>query len=172
MKKLTISQKLDRILEILEPKAPVVQDNLRTIVDDGKQKTSEIIAEMRKLFKVWIYDEKNVDKEFPAPEYPTSRKFRNIQEADPDMANKSANDLEKESIKGITLRERLLFELAYFKETDEHLDVENLTLCSGSRYSDGRVPGVRWDARDGRVGVGWYDADYRYSYMRGRVAVS
>lgn len=49
-------------------------------------------------------------------------------------------------------------ELDYFKETGEHLDVKNITLCSGSRDSDGDVPDVDWDPDDGKVRVHWYDA--------------
>lgn len=140
-----------------------------TIVDDGKKKTSEIIAELRKLFPVWVYNEKEVDKEFPAPAKSTSRKFLLTQEADEDLKNKSANDLEREGIAGIILRERLLYELEYFKKTGRHLDIKNVTLCSGSRDSDGRVPRVYWGS-DG-LGVDWYGPDDRYVFLRSRRAV-
>ena len=45
--------------------------------------------------------------------------------------------------KGITLVERLLFEYAYFKETEEHLDMKNGTICEGSCRSDGSFAVVR-----------------------------
>jgi len=139
------------------------------INDDGKKKTSEIIAELRKLFPVWVYNESEVDKEFPPPEKFTSRKFLLVQEADEDLKNKSANDLKREGIAGITLRERLLYELEYFKKTGQHLDIDNITLCAGSRGSDGGVPRVGW--RSGWVGVSWCGPEGSRAGLRSRRAV-
>ena len=66
-------------------------------------------------------------------------------EADKELKNLSVEDLKERKIIGITLEERLLYELKYFRETGKHLDVHNVTLCSGSLYSDGRaVPSVYW----------------------------
>ncbi len=141
-----------------------------TIVDDGKKKTSEIITELRKLsFSVWVYNESKVDKEFPTPANPTSRKFLLVREADEDLKNKSANDLEQEGIAGITLRERLLYELAYFRKTGQHLDIKNVTLCAGSRYSGGDAPHVFWYSD--RLNVNWYNPADRNDNRRSRRAV-
>lgn len=76
-------------------------------------------------------------------------------EADEELKNKSANDLQKENINAITLEERLLLEIKYFRETGKHLDVQNVTLCAGSRDPDGYVPGVYWYGWGGRVYVDW-----------------
>lgn len=65
-------------------------------------------------------------------------------EADEELKNKSANDLKSEGTNCITLEERLLLEMMYFQETGEHLDVQNVTLCVGSRYADGSVLFVHW----------------------------
>jgi hypothetical protein len=102
---------------------------------------------------VWsYYSDKILDKDFPPPTEPTEYKYLNVQEADEKWANKSADDLEKLGIKGITLRDRLLFEIEYFKEMREHLDIKNFTLCSGSRHTGGGgVPSVYW--RLGRLFV-------------------
>jgi hypothetical protein len=141
----------------------------RLITDDGTKKTSELLEVCRKLFPVWsYYSDKELDKMFPPVK--TSRKFKNVQEADEDLKNKSANDLEKEGIKGITLRERIIFELEFFKETGEHLDVKNVTLCSGSRDSAGSVPRAYWHVVE--FGVGRYGADDRDDILRSRQAVS
>lgn len=51
-----------------------------TIVDDGKKKTSELIAELRKIFPVHVYRESEVDKEFPVPAKSTSRKFLRVKQ--------------------------------------------------------------------------------------------
>ena len=93
-------------------------------------------------------------------------------EADEELKNLSANDLKEQAVSGITLPERLLLELAYFVTTGAHLDVENWTLCSGSRYLDGDVPRMCWgsDAREFRVD--WFYPGYGYDGLRARAAVS
>jgi hypothetical protein len=82
--------------------------------------------------------------------------FRDRVDADKELKNFSANKLKEKSIPGITLEERLLYELKYFNETGEHLDVWTGTLCSGSRnLLLGFVPHV--DFHGGKVYVGYYD---------------
>jgi len=95
--------------------------------------------------------------------------FRDAVEADEELKNLSANDLKKENIPGITLEERLLMELKYFKETVQHLDRQSSTICSGSRYSDGSVPLVNW--RLDRLFVDRYYREYFHRDMRSRRAV-
>lgn len=97
--------------------------------------------------------------------------FRDRVEADEEMKNKSANDIAAERITGITLEERLLMELKCFKETGQHLDLENITLCTGSRYPDGCVPSVYWYGMDGRMSVYWCRPVDRDDGLRVRVAV-
>ena len=70
---------------------------------------------------------------------------RNRQNADEELSGLSADDLKEKGLKGITLLERLVYELKYFKETKQHLDAESFwTLCSGSRGHNGFVAGVYW----------------------------
>jgi hypothetical protein len=99
-------------------------------------------------------------------------KFLKTIEADPELKEKSADTLAKEKIKGITLLERLLLELGYFLTTGNHLDVENVTLCSGSRDSDGNVPSVYWSTDYRRVYVNWHYPSNSYSRPRARAVVS
>lgn len=99
-------------------------------------------------------------------------RFKKTVEADPDLAEKSADDLDAEGIDGIALVERLLLELGYFLATGNHLDVENATLCSGSRYLGGVVPSVGWRADDRGLYVGWDHHGSRDSELRARAAVS
>lgn len=142
--------------------------NYFKITDDGTLKTSEILAQMREKFDVYsYYDDKQLDKDFPKPKKPTTRYFKKTVEADEENKNKSANEIEN----GITLRERLLMELDYFNETGEHLDVKNITLCAGSRYSDGDVPYVRWGPSYREVCVCWCSPAYRSDGIRARTAV-
>ena len=144
-----------------------VKDGLITIVDDGR-KTSEIMQECRGLFKVYSYcDDERLDKEFPPIK--SVRKFHYIQEPDEKYANKSYDDLQKEGVQGITLRERLLFEIAYFKKEGKHLDEKNWTLCSGSWSVGGSVPRVSF--HDGGVRVHCCHAGDSSYGVRSRSAV-
>ena len=93
-------------------------------------------------------------------------------EADKENKNISANQLKKQNHEGITLLERLLLELGFFLATSQHLDVDNITLCPGSRYSDGNVPDVRWDSDSRKVCVDWCGPDNSGGPLRSRSAVS
>jgi hypothetical protein len=93
-------------------------------------------------------------------------------EADEEYKSLSANDISAKKIIGQTLLERLLHEWAYFDETGKHLDVKNVTLCTGSRHSDGLVPRVFWHSVDREVLVGWYRPDDSGEGLRIRAVVS
>jgi len=95
---------------------------------------------------------------------------RDTVEADEVHKNKSANMIKDADLATETLLERMIHELVYFSETGEHLDVNNVTLCSGSRYSDGDVPGARWD--DDGFRVCWDYAAGRLGSLRSREVVS
>jgi len=126
------------------------------------------------LFPCWKYVSGSLDKAIPTNDRDTKNGayafwVRNRVEADKELKNLSANDLARKQIKGITVLERLIYELKYFKETGKHLDVENVTLCAGSRYTDGGVPCVDW--RGVRLSVGWYYPDDCGGCLRARAAV-
>ena len=99
-----------------------------------------------------------------------SIRFKRTIEADPENANKSANDRVGKT--DITLTERLLLELGYFLATGKHLDVKNITLCAGSRRSDDLVPSVSWYADDRTLCVYWYSPGHRRPRLRARTAVA
>jgi hypothetical protein len=161
------------LLQELVGKNPVVDEELWTVVEQPDLKTSDILNFCREKFNVWVYysDEK-LDDNFPPPEETTKRKFKARIEADEEHKNKSTEDLEREGVEVITLRERLLLELDYFNRTKKHLDVKNITLCAGSRYSDGDVPSVGWNPDDRKLYVDWRLPDYARSSLRARAAVS
>ena len=52
----------------------------------------------------------------------------------------------------------------------KHLDIQNITLCSGSRYLDGHVPRVRWYG--GRLLVHWSFPGDSSGSLRSRQIVS
>ena len=90
---------------------------------------------------------------------------RDVREADEEFANKSAEDLRAGNHTGITELERGLLEGDYFFEKGEHLDQQNITLCTGSRSRDGHVPGGYWR---GEFDVGWYGSSARHPRLRSR----
>ena len=100
-------------------------------------------------YAVWVRDEAEPDKEFLG---------KSTRQADPDMKI------------GITLLERIIFEIKYFAETGKHLDVKGLTLCSGSRNSVGGVPSAYWYYDEFRVD--YYDLDSSHSIGGVRSAVA
>jgi hypothetical protein len=129
----------------------------------------------KELFGAWKYTNNSLDQAVPTNDRDTKNGHyaiwvRDRVEADEELKNKSANDLKEASTPGNTLLERLLLELKYFKETGKHLDIENWTLCSGSRDSDGCVPGVGWYGDEMRVG--WYYPGFRRGILRSREVVS
>lgn len=80
-------------------------------------------------------------------------RVRDSREADKDLVNPSITDLNEQDIFGITLIERLLFELRYFDETGEHLDLQSETICSGSRLSDESSMRVWWGRNPKRLDI-------------------
>jgi hypothetical protein len=139
-------------------------------------KTSEILAEMRKKFDVYCYySDEQLDKDFPVPKEITEREFKdNIEadEADEEYKSMSAKELDGKGIVGITLRERLLMEIQYFDKTGYHLDIESITLCSGSRDSGGDVPSVYWSPAYRMVYVDWCHVLHSSPPIRTRAVVS
>lgn len=126
------------------------------------------------LFPCWKWTDENLDKIVTSDRSAKNGAYaiwvRDRVEADEELKNLSANDLKNQGISGITLEERLTYELKFFKETGRHLDLNNITLCTGSRYSDGYVPHVHW--YDGKLHVHWDYPDHAYGPLRSRQAVS
>ncbi|MDD5341262.1 MAG: hypothetical protein PHC97_02385 [Patescibacteria group bacterium] len=93
-------------------------------------------------------------------------------EADKENKNLSAKECEKRGINGITLEERLVMELFYNwnRPAGKHLDINNVTLCSGSCDSDGGVPGVGWGG--GGLYIGCCDPGSAGDILRARSVVS
>lgn len=135
----------------------------------------QVIKAMKKHFLAWTYRE-DLDQDVTVNDRSTQESYaisvRDRQEADEELKRLSANDLQKYEIKTMTLLERLVYELKYYSETGEHLDVVNITICAGSRDLRGNVPGVRWVADSRKLRVNWFNADRVYDSLRARAAVS
>lgn len=102
--------------------------------DDLNKAISKNIRNTESHYAVWVRDEVEPDKEF---------------------LGKSTRQADLEMKIGITLLERIIFEIKYFTETGNHLDIKGATFCSGSRDSDGNVPGADWRGDEFRVN--WSD---------------
>lgn len=97
---------------------------------------------------------------------------RDGQEADEVHRNKSANQIEAEKLLTETGLERLVHGLKYFRETEKHLDVKTITLCSGSRYIGGLVPRVRWHGHYDGLDVYGCSPGHANDNLRAREVVS
>lgn len=149
----------------------------RLIVVANGLTLNQIVEGLRKKMKAWLYTE-DLDRDviqapyIKRPPAPYAVWVRESKEADEELKNRSALDLERDQVNTLTLPERLLYELVFHDETGEHLDHENWTLCAGSRDRGGRVPCVGWRPADGEVGVSWADSGNRGAGIRARLAVA
>lgn len=146
-------------------------DNYIEITDDHKLKTSEIFKKLKEKVGVWSYwDNQELDKKFPAPKETTTRYF--LKQVESENKGKSANEVDPDGTKGITLREYALMQILFFTETGGCLDVEGWTICSGSRLHSGRVALGYWNSGSRRVGFCWRSPFYQHSDGGARLAIS
>lgn len=134
-----------------------------------------VIKAIKKCFPADVYidnPDRDVAENIRKADCDYAIRCRDRVEADEELQNLSANQLKERVINSLTLLERLVYELKYYSETNEHLDVINVTLCSGSRRSDGGVPGVLWDPGLGRLSLLWYSPVSSLGGLRARQAVS
>lgn len=171
----TIAQKLIELAYELDPdtKLKKIQDEFWEIKIEKGMTIENVLAECKKLFPVWRWTDNNLDQLVNSDR--TSKKSYTVKvkanvEADENLKNMSANTLKEKGIIGITLLERLVLELQYFKETGKHLDIDNWTICCGSRHSDGGVPCVGWV--DDKLRVDWDSVVSSYDDGRAREVVS
>lgn len=137
---------------------------------------NKVYEECAKQFPCWRH-ENDLDKAVPTNDRdPKNGSYavwvRDRVEADEENKSLSANQLKERGTQGITLLERMIYELKYFDETGKHLDETNVTLCTGSRHSDGYVPCVDWHSGRRKVYVNWYSPDDSDGDLRSRSAVS
>lgn len=93
--------------------------------DDLDYQVPKNIRNTQNSYAIWVKDEVEPDAEFLG---------KSTKQADSDMKL------------GITVLEGIILEMKYYLETDKHLNIKGITLCSGSRLSDGGVPGMFWDS--------------------------
>jgi hypothetical protein len=135
----------------------------------------QLYAKMKELFPCWRWTNDDFDKfvnwnERDAKKGAYAIWVKDGVEADEEYKNHSANKIKEIGIATETLGERFIHEIKFFDETGKHLDVKNVTLCAGSRYSDGVVPYVDW--HDVELLVYWHSTDYAGGNLRSREIVS
>lgn len=140
--------------------------------------SNKIVAGHKKLgVKFYLYAD-DLDVAVPTHDRDPNRdgsyvvSFRRTFEADEENKNLSANQLKERKRKGITLPERLLLGAGFYVAIGQHLDTQSITLCTGSRYSDGGVPYVDWRSGSREVYVLWYSPGHVHDDLRARSEVS
>jgi hypothetical protein len=93
-------------------------------------------------------------------------------EPDKKYLNKSTHQVDPDGKIGITFLERMILEIRYFLETGSNLDVRGITLCTGSRYSDGDVPNMYFNPHTDEVRLDAYDTNDAGSDLGLREAVA
>ena len=153
-----------------------VQEFTRLIIVASGLGQNQVYDACHRAFKVkcWRYAD-DLDTAIPTNERdPKTGTYaiwvRDTVEADEVHKNKSANMVAEAKMKTETSLERNLHELKYFVETGKHLDIVNVTLCSGSRSSYGNVPGAHWD--DDKFKVLCSFPGPQHAYLRPREVVS
>jgi len=150
------------------------EDFTRVIMAPKGLTLNRIFGVCRELFGAWSYwddfDRAITVNDRVATEHSYAVLVRDRVESDEELKNLSAVQLTEQKILGVTLGERMLYELKYYGETGEHLDRVNITLCVGSRFSDGHVPWVHW--HEGELCVHYYGPRHAAPSLRARAVVS
>lgn len=131
------------------------------ICDYPQIKTSELIREAKILLdgKIYIYNERNIDIQFPAPKEIEISRFKKSIESDIEHKGKSHNDFITESKKYMTLRQYLILFLQVYKTTSEYLDVSGWTRTS-DLWSDGYLVMGGWYSDRSGLCLSYGDRDY------------
>ncbi len=156
-------------------KIPKKQEGFERLIIMQKGLTVQrLFDKCAELFPTKNWMEGNLDEIVTSDRNASQRAYaiwvRENVEADKELKNLSANDIAEKGITAETLEERLLDEIKYFKQTGKHLDIANVTLCTGSRLSDSIVPSVGWSID--RLDAGSYGPDDRSDGLRARQVVS
>ncbi|MFH1744802.1 MAG: hypothetical protein ABH881_01390 [bacterium] len=93
-------------------------------------------------------------------------------EADEIYKEKSANWIAEQGILTMTRMERGIFGLFAWWKHKAMIDQKNVTLCSGSRDSDGGVPRADFRVERGRFGSDWCPPLGAYGFLCSRPVVS
>jgi len=153
---------------------PATRPGFGWVILVAKGLTRNAVFELcQKRFPSWRYFDNldevvTINDREPTESY--AIRIRDRIEADEENKNLSANQAMTAGIKGVTNLERMLLELWYYWKNEQHLDQKTVTICSGSRYSDGYVPRANW--LDDLFKVSYVYPDDSDDYWRVREVVS
>lgn len=164
-------QKVCDFSALLIPDCPGENWRLLVVIDFLLE---QLYAKCKEWFKCWRWTNDNLDKivvrnERNAKSDAYAIWVKNEVEADENLKNLSARSIRDKNIETETLAERFIHELKFFTETGRHLDIKNVTLCTGSRYVSGYVPSIGWSSE---VSVHWYNPSSYSDHLRSRQVVS
>ncbi len=136
----------------------------------------QLYAKCKEQFECWRWTEDDLDKKVTWNERDAKNGayaiwVKDEVEADENLKNNSANDIKAKGITTEALAEHLIHELKFFIETGKHLNINNWTLCAGSRYDHCNVPSVNWRSVD-ELDVHWCNPDVAIDNLRARQVVS
>ncbi len=147
----------------------------RLIVIAAGVTLGQVFAALGRRFSVYSYYN-DPDAEVTKNERTNTETYaiwvRERVEADKRLRNFSANDIKAAGLATQTLLEHLLHMLVVFDEDGTHLNVDNITLCSGSRDSDGRVLFVVGPAGGRRLHIDWCYPSYSCAILRARQVIA
>lgn len=137
----------------------------------------KIVAKIREHMKVRLWENEDWLEEIESDREVYKQSYgiwiRGERESDERLAGLSAVYLEDEKIPGITLSEHLMFALFYWWKFKEHIDLESVTLCSGSRHLDMRkVPWVLWNYEKDALVIFWFLVGFSGGGLRTREVVA
>lgn len=160
--------------DIVIPKRPSV-DTWRLLIIAQGLTLSQVYKSMSAAFKCWKYAD-DLDKVVIKNARDTKHAYaiwvHDRVEPDVQYLGHSTKKIDPDMTIGVTLLERMIHEIVYFDETGEHLDIKGVTFCSGSRGSNGGVPGADWRADAQEVRVCWCRLDYSDAKYGVREAVA
>jgi hypothetical protein len=117
-----------------------MKDNYWTIIDPANVPTTKLIEKAKKLFwNVNLYNKKDIDKQFPAPEKDITVSFLKSYEPDPEHLYKSYRDFISEKDKTyMNFRQYLILAMKVWEEEERHLSMIGWTITS-SLWDDGTL---------------------------------
>ncbi|MFA6428361.1 MAG: hypothetical protein WCW02_02345 [Candidatus Buchananbacteria bacterium] len=96
---------------------------------------------------------------------------RDSQEPDKELTGLSSEQIKDQKLATETFEERLLHGLKYLKETGQNLDVNTITLCNGSQFKSGVVPGIYYNNINGGTYINSYVARNRGILLGARAVI-
>ena len=128
----------------------------RLIIMAGGMTPQRLYDKCGEFFPCWKWTSDSLDNVVTYSERTSKNSayaiwVRDCVEADEEFKKLSADKIKAKNINTETLEEYFIHGLKYFRESRKHLDIRSVTVCAGSRLSDGTVPCVSGSGREVRI---------------------